>query len=58
MTAMVDMAFLLITFFMLTTTMSQPQTMEITMPDKQEDGDDKMKVRESRTVTILTPLSR
>lgn len=53
MTAMVDMAFLLITFFMLTTTMSQPQTMEITMPDKQENSDDKMKVRESRTITVL-----
>ena len=32
MTAMVDVAFLLLTFFMLTTTMNRPQTMEINLP--------------------------
>ena len=32
MTPMVDVAFLLLTFFMLTTTMSKPQTMEINLP--------------------------
>ena len=32
MTPMVDVAFLLLTFFMLTTSMSRPQTMEINMP--------------------------
>ena len=32
MTPMVDVAFLLLTFFMLTTTMSRPQTMEINLP--------------------------
>ncbi len=32
MTPMVDVAFLLLTFFMLTTTMNRPQTMEINMP--------------------------
>lgn len=53
MTAMVDMAFLLITFFMLTTTMSKPQTMEITMPDKQKGKQDVMKVKESRSVTLV-----
>jgi biopolymer transport protein ExbD len=34
MTPMVDLAFLLLTFFMLATTFSKPQTMEITMPEK------------------------
>jgi biopolymer transport protein ExbD len=32
MTPMVDVAFLLLTFFMLTTSMSRPQTMEINIP--------------------------
>src|SRR5436309_14619316 len=31
-TPMVDVAFLLLTFFMLTTTMNRPQTMEINLP--------------------------
>ncbi|MDX2127589.1 MAG: biopolymer transporter ExbD [Chloroherpetonaceae bacterium] len=37
MTPMVDVAFLLLTFFMLTTTFSKPQTMEINLPAKEFD---------------------
>jgi biopolymer transport protein ExbD len=53
MTPIVDLAFLLITFFMLTTTLAKPQTMEITMPDKNKNKEDVMKVKESRTVVLL-----
>ncbi len=38
MTPMVDVAFLLLTFFMLTTSMSRPQTMEINLPPKDPNG--------------------
>lgn len=54
-TAMVDLAFLLITFFMLTTSLSKPQAMNLGLPDKEKDDEVKtdIKVDENRTMTIL-----
>ncbi|MDB5014818.1 MAG: outer rane transport energization protein ExbD [Daejeonella sp.] len=53
-TAMVDLAFLLITFFMLTTTLSKPQAMDLAMPDKNEDKPDtQLEVADNRSMTIL-----
>ena len=49
-TAMVDLAFLLITFFMLTTSLGKPKAMAIVKPDK---TDVSMPVDENRTMTIL-----
>jgi len=53
MTPMVDLAFLLVTFFMLTTTFNKPQTMELNMPDKTDDESVKQKIAESRTTTLV-----
>lgn len=55
MNAMVDLAFLLLTFFMLTTTMVKPKVMEVVMPvPKQEDRPaDVQPIRESKAISII-----
>jgi biopolymer transport protein ExbD len=54
-TPMVDLGFLLITFFMYTTTMSKPKTMEINMPYKDPNIkiEDQTKIKASTAITIL-----
>ncbi|MBO4660461.1 MAG: biopolymer transporter ExbD [Prevotella sp.] len=53
-TPMVDMLMLLITFFMLCTTLSKPQTMELTMPSNDENTTEEQKneAKASETVTL------
>ena len=54
-TPMVDMNMLLITFFMLCTSLSKPQTMEISMPTNDENitEDQQNKVKASQAITLL-----
>ena len=54
-TPMVDMNMLLITFFMLCTTLNIPQTMEISMPSNDKDitEDQKSMVKASQAITLL-----
>lgn len=54
-TPMVDMNMLLITFFMLCTSLSKPQTMEISMPanDKNITEEQKTQVKASQAITLL-----
>ena len=54
-TPMVDMNMLLITFFMLCTSLSKPQTMEISMPsnDKSITEEQQSKVKASQAITLL-----
>ena len=49
MTPLVDVAFLLLTFFMFTTSMSRPQTMEINLPPNKEQT---VEIAESNLLTL------
>ena len=53
-TPMVDMMMLLITFFMLCTSLSKPQAMQLTMPsnDKNVQDEDRNATKESHTITF------
>lgn len=53
-TPMVDMMMLLITFFMLCTSLAKPQTMELSMPsnDKNQTDEDKSVAKASYTITM------
>ena len=53
-TPMVDMMMLLITFFMLCTSLAKPQAMHLTMPAKDENmqAEDKDKSKTEQTITI------
>ncbi|MBO5549772.1 MAG: biopolymer transporter ExbD [Prevotella sp.] len=53
-TPMVDMMMLLITFFMLCTTLAKPQAMQLTMPsnDQNVDEQDKSVTKASHTITL------
>ena len=53
MTPMVDLAFLLLTFFILTTTFNKPKTMEVNMPDKVQDEKEQTKVNEKDILNLV-----
>ncbi|WP_224998580.1 biopolymer transporter ExbD [Cesiribacter sp. SM1] len=53
MTPMVDLAFLLLTFFMLATTFNKPQTMELTMPEKPKKEDNQPLVNEKKVLNLV-----
>lgn len=53
MTPMVDLAFLLLTFFVMTTTLNKPQAMQINMPDKPKEDDKPPEVNEKNVLTLV-----
>lgn len=54
-TAMVDLGFLLITFFMLATTFNKPKTMEVNKPAKEDKKEDKPEpaIKMSKTASLM-----
>jgi biopolymer transport protein ExbD len=53
MTPMVDLGFLLITFFIFTATMSSPTTLPLNMPKDVDDDEKKTEVKQSGVLTII-----
>jgi biopolymer transport protein ExbD len=59
MTPMVDLAFLLLTFFMLTTSFSKPKTMPIVLPEKPDKPETEIKINDKDVMhLILAPGDR
>lgn len=52
-TPMVDLGFLLITFFIFTTTMSQPTAMKLFLPKDADKPEDQNKAKQSGVITVL-----
>lgn len=53
MTPMVDLGFLLITFFIFTATMNSPTTMDLNMPKDTDKKEEETKVKQSGALTIM-----
>lgn len=53
MTPMVDLGFLLITFFIFTATLSSPTTMPLNMPKESDKPEEETKIKQSGALTIM-----